>query len=362
MAPAKSDRGKSVCSLSFELWPAADRTAWEAACRPAVRLTRGGTASHLKPVTRNDLQRRYGYFLDFLSRWGRLDLNSEAAGQATPENVNSYIAELRDRVSSVTVHGSFSKLRQMIRIIAPGLDLKWLAEVEADLRYEMRPRSKFDRVVLTDNLVKAGQTLMTAAATTPEMKELPRARTFRNGLMMALLACCPIRLKNFAGLEIGRSIVEHKGRWWITLSAADTKEKRPDERPIPDFLQPAITAYVKLYRPILQGKNSTSLGLWLSSMNGAPMKYSAVEEVITETARSTVGVKVTPHLFRTSGSSSAAVYVPDLPHLGSALLHHIDQRVTEEHYNRASSVHAAEAFAALIDEFYRRAPDDPVSD
>jgi integrase len=362
MAPAKSDRSRGVCSLPLELWPAADRTAWEAACRPAVRLTRGGTASHLKPVTQHDLQRRYGYFLDFLSRCGRLDLNSEAGGQTTPENVNSYILELGDRVSSVTVHGSISKLRQIVRLIAPGRDLQWLAEIEADLRYEMRPRSKFDRVVLTDHLVKAGQTLMTAAATNPEMKELARARTFRNGLMLALLACCPIRLKNFAALEIGRSIVEHKDRWWITLSAADTKEKRPDERPIPHFLQSAITAYVQLYRPILQGKNSSSPGLWLSSADGAPMKYYTVREAITETARSILGVKVTPHLFRTSGSSSAAIYAPDLLHLGSALLHHIDQRVTEEHYNRASSMHAAEAFATLIEEFYRRPPKDPSGD
>jgi len=362
MAPPKSDRGKGVCSLPLELWPAADRTAWEAACRPAVRLTRGGTASHLKPVTRNDLQRRYGYFLDFLSRGGRLDRSSEAASRATAENVNSYIVELRDRVSSVTVHGSIAKLRQIVRLIAPGRDLQWLAEIEADLRYEMRPRSKFDRVVLTDNLVKAGLTLMTAAATTPEMKETARARTFRNGLMLALLACCPIRLKNFAALEIGRTIVELKGRWWITLSAADTKEKRPDERPIPNFLEPAITAYVQLYRPILQGENSCCHGLWLSSTDGAPMKYSTVEEVITETARSTVGVKVTPHLFRTAGSSSAAVYAPEHSHLGSAILHHIDQRADDEHYNRASSIHAAEAFATLIEEFYRRPPKDPSGD
>jgi hypothetical protein len=30
---------------------------------------------------------------------------------------------------------------------------------------------------------------------------------FRDGLLIALLAYCPIRLKNFAALEIGRSFV-----------------------------------------------------------------------------------------------------------------------------------------------------------
>jgi hypothetical protein len=37
--------------------------AWAEACRPGDRLTRGGAAAHLKPVTRLDLVRRYGQFL-----------------------------------------------------------------------------------------------------------------------------------------------------------------------------------------------------------------------------------------------------------------------------------------------------------
>lgn len=58
----------------------------------------------------------------------------------------------------------------------------------------------------------------------------------RNGLMQALLAASPMRRKNFAALEIGRSIVKQDGTWWIILTAADTKEKRADERPIEDYI------------------------------------------------------------------------------------------------------------------------------
>ena len=46
---------------------------------------------------------------------------------------------------------------------------------------------------------------------------------FRDGLLIALLAYCPIRLKNFAALEIGRSFVNAYGKWWIVLTAAETK-------------------------------------------------------------------------------------------------------------------------------------------
>jgi integrase len=61
-----------------------------------------------------------------------------------------------------------------------------------------------------------------------------------------------------------------------------------------------------------------------------------------------IGVGVSPHMFRTSAASSAAVHAGHNPHLASALLHHRDNRVTEEHYNRASSLSAANAFGKLI--------------
>jgi hypothetical protein len=79
-----------------------------------------------------------------------------------------------------------------------------------------------------------------------KMTKLGQARQVRNGLMVAMLAMYPIRLKNFAALEIGRSLVEIKGSRWIVLSASDTKEDRPDERQIDDLLKPALDRYLKV--------------------------------------------------------------------------------------------------------------------
>ena len=117
---------------------------------------------------------------------------------------------------------------------------------------ERRPRPKWDRVVTTDVLVDAGRTLM-AEAEIAKRPKLTRARMFRNGLMVALLAYCPIRLKNFAALEIGRSFVNVDGMWWIVLTAAETKEKREDERPVPEELTNWIDRYLSSYRPVLGG-------------------------------------------------------------------------------------------------------------
>jgi integrase/recombinase XerD len=113
MLPHTESRSHTVRSLPLDQWPEADRSAWAAACRPAERLRRGGAASHLKDITRCDLVRRYGYFLDHVERWEDLDRNAKAASYVTSERVDHFIAELQARVRSVTVHGSIYKLRRI---------------------------------------------------------------------------------------------------------------------------------------------------------------------------------------------------------------------------------------------------------
>jgi integrase len=350
----ENDPEGRVRSLPLQSWPEADRKAWQEACQPSVRLRRGGSASHLCAVSRNDLTRRYGLFLEFLSSSGQLAADLKPAASVTPETVSSYVREVKERVSSVTVYGSISKLHRVARLIAPDQDFRWLRELEGELRYEMRPRSKAERLVLSETLVQAGLTLMTQAETAPNLTKLAQARLFRNGLMIVLLAYHPIRLKNFAALEIGRTLVSIKGNWWIVLPASETKERRADERRVSPLIGPALDSYVRLYRPILRRGRLAHEALWVESQFGGPMACASVGETITETTRSTVGVPVTPHLFRMSTASTAAIYAPQLPHLASALLHHSDTRITEEHYNRATSVSAAQAYAAITDKYRRQ--------
>ena len=299
----------------------------------------------MRHVTQRDLEKRYGLYFDSLLRSGRFDRKARAGIQVTPDNVDAYVTELKSRAGSVTVYGSIQKLRRMVQLIAPDLVLDWLIVVERKLASEMRPRSKWDRVVYADVLIDAGLTLM-AEAEIAKRPKLTRARMFRNGLMIALLAYCPVRLKNYAGLEIGRSFVNVDDIWWVLLTAAETKEKRPDERPAPEELTPFIEHYLGTYRPILARGHPETDALWLA-MDGTPMSYASTGELITETTRMTVGVPVSPHLFRTAGVTTLATRAGDKPHAGSALLHHKPGPVAQEHYNRASSVSAGNALASV---------------
>jgi integrase len=338
-------------SLPFAKWPASDRLGWAEACQPAQRLKRGGAASRLATVSQNDIANRYGLYLDFLSRNGRFDPAKNAMALVTPDDVNGYIAELQARVRSVTVWNSVYKLRRAAQLIAPDADFGWLSEIEKDVALVMIPRSKADRLVLTERLVEAGLVLIREAEMFGKTA-VARAVGVRNGLLIALLALHPIRIKNFAALAIADTFITIDGRWWLHIPSGDTKSHRVDERKVPEFITDAVNRYVKTHRAVLCRGDAENLALWVSSTTGRQLTTKNLGTLISKLTLATIGTDVSPHLFRTAGASTAAVYGGNHPNLASALLNHRDPRITEDHYNRATTFSAGDEYS-LITQLYR---------
>jgi integrase len=212
---------------------------------------------------------------------------------------------------------------------------------------------KFDRLVFSGRLLKAGLTLVAKAEGFATSSDLARARGVRNGLIIALLALCPIRLKNFAALEIGQTFKEVQGKWWIALPGNLTKSRRRDERRVPVLLNCYIELYLNELRPLLLGASQPTNALWVSSTTGRRMTTKNLGTLISKTTLETIGVDVSPHLFRTAAASTAAAYGGNTPYLASAVLNHTDPRVTEEHYNRATSIAASRIYGEIINSFLR---------
>jgi hypothetical protein len=210
-------------------WPTADREIWMRACVAAQRLRPGGAAVRLKSSTRTSLVRAYGYLLEFCHRNGLLDQDAEAGAHVRPEIIDAFLHHLHRRAGSVTRASYIGKIRRIDQLLAPGRDRVWLAEIEADLRYAARPRPKYHRIVSS----KRGER-------SNHLTELGRARLARDGLMIALLALCPIRLRNLAELCVGCQLSLIGETWWIILAADETKSERPDERPVPEIIAEAI--------------------------------------------------------------------------------------------------------------------------
>ncbi len=84
------------------------------------------------------------------------------------------------------------------------------------------------------------------------------------------------------------------------------------------------------------------------------MSYAGVESVIKATTLSTVGIDVSPHLFRVSGASTVATRGGHNPHLASALLHHTHPSITNAHYNRATSLSAADSLRQIVRQYEKK--------
>ena len=319
-------------------WPDADRLRWESVCRPGERLRRGGDS---RP-SEAGIARRPRPALRLLPRSSpprrAAPLGRErAADQVTPANVTSYLEELTGRVGSVTVYGSISKLRRIAELLNPELDLAWLRDIEDDLDLVKQPKSKMSKLVDTSVLVEVGLTLLHEAGAGAGSVALPlhharragrlsvgprgaadraalnRAVLARDGLIVALLALCPIRLKNFAALELGRSLDQDRPAAGGSCSIRDeTKSGRPDERPVPRLLTPHLDRYVAHHRAILgRGRLDPEAGpVWISAANGGALLATPVSSTLSaSTTFRTLGVEIgpahVPHLRGNDGVRSS---------------------------------------------------------
>jgi integrase len=356
-------------ALPLEQWPEADRQAWGDALRPARRLNPGGRAAHLRPSSRTLLEQGYGYFLQVVSDRGALNPLAAATTHVTPEAIEIFVERAELSRNSVSVTSGIERVRAIVQTLAPERNFAWLRSVVAQLRARARPRSKFSRMIATEELVEAGLALMQEARS-QEPGSLEQARTYRNGLIIALLAVCPVRVGSFVSLTLGRSFLRIGDGWWIRLAANETKSGRPDERQVPGYLTPCVDEYLRTFRPRLlsAGRAGRASGdgaalvvsspemaagpLWITHRRRA-MSPETIWGVITQTTRQTLGVSVNPHLFRACAATTAALHASAHPHLASALLQHTDPVVTEAHYNRASSLQASLRYHEILDEMLR---------
>lgn len=338
---------RNVRSLPFEEWPACDRDGWRAACIPSQRLRPGGTASHLQVVTQDSYARIYGYLLDFCSRYGSLDPAAAAAGHVTPDRIDAFLTELYTRVGSVTWAFYIQRIRRMAELVSPTRDFGWLREIEQDLKYRARPRAKQLKIIPSNRLLALGLDLIRRGEASDSLTDLARARLVRDGLMIALLALCPIRLKNFAALRLGQEMTRIGETWWIILNVSQTKSGRPDERPIPAQLTAPIERWLARWRPVFPDPGDA---IWPSTKGGA-LAYDTVGMTIAEVTLKETGIRISPHLFRHCAVHTVATQAGAEMGVATAVLHQTDGRTAEEHYNKGTSLLATRKYSSILREF-----------
>jgi integrase/recombinase XerD len=131
-----------------------------------------------------------------------------------------------------------------------------------------------------------------------------QARSYRDGLLIALLASVPLRRRTLAGLRIDRNVCAVGTGYVLAVAHAETKSGRPLEYPLPKRLAPYVTHYLEQYRLMFAGADRHP-HLWPSARGGA-LGAEAIYDLVCRRTMVEFGVEISPHLFRTIVATTLA--------------------------------------------------------
>jgi integrase len=172
---------------------------------------------------------------------------------------------------------------------------------------------------------------------------------FRDGLIIALLICVPLRIKNLAALTINDTLVSCKETWTISLKPEHTKTHRHYEIAWPEALVPHLERYLDVYRPRLARRRRVSKlaageSLWVSA-EGRPLSAKRINCAIKLRTNAAFGFAVNPHLFRDICATTTATQAPGDVGIIPAILGHASPATAERHYQQASSMQAQRTYS-----------------
>jgi integrase/recombinase XerD len=171
-----------------------------------------------------------------------LDPSCTPGERATDERLSDFLTELRARVAPVSAAMMLGALVRMLSALEPDRDWGPLARVYNHLRQTAAPsRDKLSRLVRASDLFELGLRLMDTCEDGPD-RPVYVATRYRDGLIIALLIACPMRIKNLANLVIGQHFVFDGRSYGVKLSAAETKTGRPYVATVPPELTPTSMA------------------------------------------------------------------------------------------------------------------------
>jgi integrase/recombinase XerD len=332
--------------LPVDDWPEIDRERWRWAQQPAGFLEDDKPATRWSPARRRIVEQAYGQWLSWLDRNDALDPSCTPGERATNHRLSEFVAELRARVAPVSAAMMLGSLVRMLSVLEPERDWGPLARVYNHLKQTAAPsRDKLSRLVRASDLFELGISLMNTCESGADRPVYVGIR-YRDGLIIALLIACPMRIKNLANLVIGQHLVFDGCEYRLKLSAAETKTGRPYHAAVPPELTPYIDRWLQVHRPKIQalGTRKGQVGsvgshLWLDR-SGRPMRSGAIREQIKARTRQAFGRHVWPHLFRDCAVTELVDCAPEEIGIAPDLLGHADLQTTKKHYIQAVGMKA----------------------
>ncbi|MGC2413947.1 MAG: recombinase family protein [Stellaceae bacterium] len=309
------ERAPERACLTASDWPARDRTLWQAAIETGDLLEPGGERQRYAAVSNRKVERGYGRWITYLASVGQLDGNETPGDRITRERVVAYVKALEKFGNGTqTILARLQELYEATLVMDPLREWQWIRRFASIVPARHVPaRDKRAKMIGDEELVELGLALMNAAAA--QSTDQRRALSFRDGLLIALLALRPaMRRRNIAALDIDRHLCQCWGGWVVAFAEDETKTGVALEFPWPEVLVPALDRWLGHWRPILLGLKGrwtrpAGNALWISS-HGSPMTQQAIYDRIVERTHLALGKNINPHLFRDCAATTLAYADP----------------------------------------------------
>ena len=224
--PARRRRkpGGMTCPTLPRRRPLASDRPGALACGAAAGRLPQKPASRWGPARRRIVEQAYGQWLVFLDRHGVLDPSCNPRRRATDARLKQFVTELRARVAPVSAAMMLGALVRMLSVIKPEQDWAPLACLYNQLKQTAAPsRNKLERLVRASDLFTLGLRLMDTCEEADRPQYVPIR--YRDGLIIALLIACPMRIKNLTGLVIGQHLIFDNGAYLLKLAAAGDEDR-----------------------------------------------------------------------------------------------------------------------------------------
>jgi integrase len=341
--------------LPFGDWLETDRQCFEAGFRAAADPFDevAGRGSELRPRSKEHFRYGYARWLAWLVREMPEVLAEAPAERVTRERIKAYAGALGKTMKPASVASYIAWLFFACNYMFPSKNWDWLREVKTRLETNAprRPHKAmpFDSVTLQD----LGLTMMDEADAslvnldrTDQTQIRDLIELYRDGLIIALLALTGLRRRNLQSLTIGDSIERAGDVWRISIESRNSKTGLAIDINLPASISLRIGYYVGEVRALFPGASS-HCGLWCA-WTGRPVTDDALYRLFKRRVFERTGNDLTLHDARRILATSIAVFDPGNAAAASQALGHVNERVTERHYNQAKGVEASRRMTELI--------------
>jgi hypothetical protein len=201
---------------------------------------------------------------------------------------------------------------------------------------------QFDDVDVARRFLRVGDNLWDLA----EQEGLTKKGSLlaQSAVLLDILTFAPMRITNLQNLHIDRHISWSKGRFRISIPAAEVKNSENLDYLLPEHNSARIADYMKTWRPLFFPKSNPFL---FPGRKGAK-DVTALRRQITTTLFKHTAIQLTPHQFRHAAAKILLDQKPGHYEVVRKVLGHKNITTTYEHYAGAETQSALELYDSVI--------------